>query len=372
MARAILEPWPGRVGSGGPTVQRSNVFWLSVLLGFGVLLWLLSSILLPFVLGMAIAYFVDPLVDRLERRGISRALASSGIIVGFFLVGGLFLLFLVPALVSQVSGLIQRLPDLVAWARDSVIPLVNGLLPRLGLSRVPSLADTSAELMQRVASVLAGFASGLLTQGLAVVNVFVLLAITPLAAFYLLRDWPKVVAEIDGWLPVEHAETIRTQVRKVDGVLAGFARGSATVCLVQGAFYAIALTLVGLDFGLVIGLTAGAISFVPYLGAGFGFFASVGVALYQFWPDWTRVAVVAGVFFAGQGLQDYVLVPRLVGDQVGLHPLWVIFGVLAGGSLFGFVGMLLAVPACAVIGVLVRFAISQYKESPFYLGDDVS
>lgn len=352
------------------TAHRQVLFWLGILLVFAVLLWLLSSILLPFVLGMAIAYFLDPLVGWLEKQGVRRSLASGGIIVGFFGVVGLILLFLLPVLVTQVTGLIQRIPDLFARLRDSILPLANQLLARFGARVAPLAAPSAGEMLQKSASVLGGFLLGVVSGGLALVNVIALLAITPLVAFYMLRDWPKVLEEIDGWLPREHAETIHEQVRKIDAVLAGFARGAATVCLVQGAYYAIALTLVGLDFALVIGLTAGAISFVPYLGTAFGFISSVGVALYQFWPDWVRVVVVGVVFLIGQLLQDYILTPRLVGEQVGLHPLWVMLGVLAGGALFGFVGILLAVPACAVIGVLVRFAISQYRESEFYRGPD--
>lgn len=350
------------------TAQRQTVFWLGLMLGLLVFVWLLGSILLPFVLGMAIAYFLDPLVAWLHQHRVPRALAAAGIMVGFFGLVTTAVIFLAPIVVEQMTSLVQRLPDLFAWARDAVLPYVNSFLTRVGVTRVPTLAQPSAELVQRFATLLSGFAAGLLSQGLAFVNVLALLAVTPLVAFYLLRDWPKVVAEVDGWLPRSHAPTIHAELRKIDQVLAGFARGSATVCLLQAAYYAITLSLLGVDFGLVIGLVAGAISFVPYLGAFFGFASSVGVALYQFWPNWPRVAVVGAVFLLGQILQDYVLVPRLVGDQVGLHPLWVIFGVLAGGTLFGFVGVLLAVPACAVIGVLVRFAVSRYKGSPLYLG----
>jgi predicted PurR-regulated permease PerM len=217
---------------------------------------------------------------------------------------------------------------------------------------------------------LADWAAGLIGRGVALVNVLGLLAVTPLVAFYLLRDWPKVIAEIDGWLPRSHADVVRAQAREADRVLAGFARGAALVCALLAVFYATALSLAGLDFGLLIGLVAGGLSFVPYLGALVGFVASVGMALIQFWPDWTRVALVAGIFVVGNVVSDYVVTPRVVGDRIGLHPLWVLFGFFAGGALFGFVGMLIAVPACAVIGVVARFAIGQYKASSYYLGEE--
>lgn len=351
------------------TVQRRMAFWLALLAGLGASLWLLSSILLPFVLGIAIAYFVDPLVARLERLGLSRAVASGGIVVGWFGIASLALLVLVPVVVEQTTGLVARLPDLIAWAHRGLLPVVNRLIEKLGTPITALPSPPAAEILQRAAGVGGDVLRRVLAEGLAAVNLLSLLALTPLVAFYLLRDWPKVLREIDGWLPRQHAAVIREQLGKIDAVLAAFARGAATVCLIQAAFYAITLTLVGLDFGMIIGLTAGVISFVPYLGAIFGIVSAVSVALYQFWPEWPHVALVAALFLTGQLVQDYVLTPRLIGDQVGLHPLWVIFGVLAGGALFGFVGILLAVPACAVIGVLVRFTIARYKQSPLYISD---
>jgi predicted PurR-regulated permease PerM len=351
------------------TVQRRTTFWLALLAGLGVSLWLLSSILLPFVLGIAIAYFVDPLVARLERLGLSRAVASGGIVVGWFGIAAVALLLLVPVLVEQTTGLVAHLPDLVAWAHRGLLPVVSRLIDRLGTPITALPSPPTADILQRAAGIGSDVLRRVLAEGLAAVNLLSLLSLTPLVAFYLLRDWPRVLGEIDDWLPRQHASVIREQLRKIDAVLAGFARGAATVCLLQAAFYALTLTLVGLDFGMVIGLTAGLISFVPYLGAIFGIVSAVSVALYQFWPDWPHVALVAALFLTGQLLQDYVLTPRLIGDQVGLHPLWVIFGVLAGGALFGFVGILLAVPACAVIGVLIRFTIAHYKLSPLYIGE---
>jgi predicted PurR-regulated permease PerM len=356
-----------RRGVSGAT-QRRALFWVAFLAVFGLLLWLLSPILLPFVLGMAVGYFLDPFVNRLERMGVSRAVAAGALLVVFFAIVTLVIVLVAPIVVEQATALAQRLPDLAGWVRDSVLPTIDRLARRLGL-RTP-LAQPSMEIVQRFAGVLSGFAGGLLSGGLALVNVIALLAITPVVAFYLLRDWPKIIADVDGWLPREYRDTIHEQARRIDAVLAGFARGAALSCLALAAFYAIALSIAGLDFGVLIGIVAGLLSFVPYVGTIVGFTSSVGVALFQFWPDWVWVAVVAAIFVVGQVLQDYVLAPRLIGPQVGLHPLWLIFAVLAGGALFGFLGVLLAVPACAVIGVLVRFAIARYKESPLYRGDE--
>ena len=349
--------------------RRPALFWLGILAGLGMILWLLSSILAPFVLGMAMAYLVDPLVGRLERLGLSRATVSGGIIVAVFGSSALVLALLVPLLVEQVTGLAARLPDLVAWAHQALVPLANGVMRRIGAPSSAAPLAPTAEVLQHTASIAGDLLRRFLARGLALMNLFSLLCLTPLVAFYMLRDWPKLVADVDGWLPRQHAARIRQEVRKIDAVLAGFARGSAIVCAVLAAYYAIALTAAGLEFGLIIGLTAGAVSFVPYLGVVFCLVSSIGVALYQFWPHWGRIALVAGLCLSGQLLQDQVLAPRLIGRQVGLHPLWVMFGVLAGGRLFGFVGVLLAVPVCAVIGVLVRSAMEAYRQSPLYAGD---
>jgi predicted PurR-regulated permease PerM len=350
------------------TVQRQATLWLLLLAGLLLLLWLLSSILLPFVLGMAIGYFLDPVADRLQRLGLSRTVAAAVILVGFFVVTTLLLVLLLPTVLEQVAGLVARLPEYFSALFDLGHSLVQRALAVLDPAEVDQLKAPLAAAVQRAAGLLGTLLNGIFDRSLKIVNVVTLLAVTPLVAFYLLRDWPRVVDTIDGWLPREHAAVVRAQAHEIDRVLAGYVRGVATVCLTLGAFYAVALTVVGLNFGLTIGLLAGAVSFIPYLGTFFGLVASVGVAALQFWPDWVMVAVVFGVFMAGQVLTDYVLTPRLVGDRIGLHPLWVIFGLFAGGALFGFLGILLAMPVCAAIGVLARFAISQYKESELYLG----
>ncbi|HEY8515728.1 MAG TPA: AI-2E family transporter [Candidatus Binatia bacterium] len=352
------------------TVQRQGLVWLLLLGGFLLFLWLLSPILLPFVLGMAIAYFLDPVVDQLQRIGISRGIAAAIIIIGFFFVGTLIFVLLLPTVLEQIAGLITRMPDYFVALFDLGRSLIERALASLDPRDVEQLKAPLAAAVQRAAGLLATLLNGLVDRGVRIVNVITLLSITPLVAYYLLRDWPKVVETVDSWLPLEHAETIRAQARAIDNVLAGYVRGVATVCLTLGAFYAVALTAVGLNFGLTIGLLAGLISFIPYVGTFVGLVTSVGVATLQFWSDWTMILVVFGIFMAGQVLTDYVLTPRLVGDRIGLHPLWVIFALFAGGSLFGFLGILLAMPVAAAIGVLARFAITQYKESNLYLGEE--
>jgi predicted PurR-regulated permease PerM len=355
-------------GAARMTVQRQAKLWLIILAVSLLLLWLLSTILLPFVLGMAIGYFLDPVADRMERWGLSRTVSAAVIIVGFFTIGTVAFILLLPTVIEQVVGLVARMPEYFSALFDLGRSLWERALSVLDPIEVNQLKAPLASAVQRMAELLASLLNGVFDRSLKIVNVLTLLSVTPLVAYYLLRDWPKVVDTVDGWLPIEHAETIRAQARAIDQVLAGYVRGVATVCLSLAAFYAVALTVVGLNFGLTIGLIAGAISFIPYVGTFVGLVTSVGVAALQFWPDQVMIAVVLGIFMAGQVLTDYVLTPRLVGDRIGLHPLWVIFGLFAGGALFGFVGILLAMPVCAAIGVLTRFAIGQYKESELYLG----
>jgi predicted PurR-regulated permease PerM len=351
-------------------VRRDLGFWAVVLAGLLILLWLFSEILLPFVLGMAIAYVVDPLVVWLGRRGLSRGAAAGILIAGSFLAGVGALLLVGPIVFEQAGRFIDRLPELLGALYRVAVPPVERLLARLGGGPRGEVPAVLAEAVHRLESMVAGRAAALFGRSLALVNLVGLLSVTPLVAFYLLRDWPKIIGAIDGWLPRGYAPIIRAQAREADRVLAGFARGAALVCALLGVFYALALTLVGLDFGLLIGLVAGALSFVPFLGTFVGFGSAVGMAIIQFWPEWQRVAVVAALFLGGNFVADYVVTPRLVGDRIGVHPLWILFGVFAGGALFGFVGVLIAVPACALIGVVARFAIAQYEASTYYRGID--
>ncbi|HYC02551.1 MAG TPA: AI-2E family transporter [Azospirillaceae bacterium] len=346
---------------------RQLRFWLIGFLVFAALIWLLHGMLLPFVAGMAIAYLLDPAVDRLERGGAPRWLATTLVLLSFLLVAALGLVLLVPLIQDQVVDLVQRLPGFIAWVKAELIPQLNRLLRRLSPDDMERLRTAAGEYAGTLVSWGVDLAKGLFSGAVSLVDILSVIFITPIVAFYLLRDWDKLVAAVDGWLPRAHAETIREQVREADRTLAGFVRGQAAVCLVLGLFYAVALTIVGLDFGLMVGLLAGFLSFIPFVGSLVGFVASVGIAFFQYDELW-RVGLVAGIFVFGQAVEGNVLTPKLVGDRVGLHPVWVMFALLAAGSLFGFTGVLLAVPVAAVIGVLVRFGLGQYMASSYYTG----
>jgi predicted PurR-regulated permease PerM len=345
------------------------VAWLLVLAVFGFLLFALRGVLLPFVAGMAVAYFLDPVADRLEERGISRTLATALITVAFFVLAISFVIVLVPLLQSQVVGFVGKVPDLVEAMRERAGPLLERLQAHLSSADLEDLRSAAQSYAGQAIRWIGGLIKQILGGGVALLNLLSLLLITPLVTFYLLRDWDRITERIDGLLPRKAAPTIRAQAAEIDRIIAGFVRGQATVCLILGTFYGIGLSVVGLEFGLIIGFATGLISFIPYFGMLVGLVVGFGVALAQF-SDWMPIAMVAGVFLVGQIVEGNFLTPKLVGDRVGLHPVWVIFALLAGGALFGFTGVLLSVPAAAVIGVLVRFAAERYRDSGLYAGDD--
>ena len=353
------------------TLQRQLGFWLISALVFVLLLVLLRDVLLPFVAALALAYLLDPLADRLERMGLGRLTATLVILLLFLTVIALCLILLAPLLGQQLVGLVERLPTLAARLQALVLEQGAPLLERLGGSKLAedaqsSLGNLVGEGTKWAGSVLAS----LWTGGTAVVGVFSLFILTPVIAFYLLVDWDRMCATVDGWLPLDHRDTIRQLLREMDTAIAGFLRGQALVCLLLGVFYAVGLSLLGVNFGALIGIISGVLSFIPFVGSLIGLVLSVGVALVQFWPDWTLPLATLAVFAAGQFLEGNIFQPKFVGDSIGVHPVWLMFALLAFGSLFGFVGLLVAVPLAAVVGVLCRFALKQYLASQIYHGGD--
>ena len=347
--------------------RQQLAFWMAALAVFVVMLWLLSEVLLPFVAGMALAYFLDPSVRRLQQAHMNRTLATL-LVISLFIVGFLLLIILIiPILGAQLTAFIENIPSYVARIQGLVTDPSRAWLRRIVGSGFRD-ADVG-ELVRQGSGYIATFLRSLWSGGQALISIFSLLVVTPVVAFYILNDWERMLATIDNWVPVQHRETVRSLAREIDGAIAGFVRGQTGVCLILGSFYAVALSLTGLSFGLLIGLVSGLISFVPFVGSMTGLVLSVGVAIAQFWPDWTWILTVAGIFFVGQFLEGYVLQPKFVGESVGLHPVWLMFALFAFAYLFGFVGMLLAVPLAAAVGVLARFALRQYLASPLYTGE---
>jgi len=368
----MSEPVPERAAS--PCPERSGVwrnqvaFWLGAFVVVVLLLWLLSDILLPFVAGFAIAYLLTPSTDRLQRAGVNRLFASLLLITLMVLAFVLIILLIVPLLGSQLAALVENIPGYVSklqgLLRDPGWPWLQKLLGS-GLNTDKSMGD----LVTQGVGWLTTFSKSLWSGGRALVSLFSLIVITPVVAFYLIYDWHRMIDTVDGWVPRQHRDTVRQLAREIDGAIAGFIRGQSAVCLILGTFYAVALSLAGLNFGLLIGLISGLITFIPYVGSLTGLVLSLGVAVAQFWPDYYWILVILGIFLVGQFFEGNLLSPKLVGDSVGLHPVWLIFALLAFGYLFGFVGLLVAVPLAATIGVLARFALRRYLESSLYTGD---
>jgi predicted PurR-regulated permease PerM len=350
------------------STERQVALWAFALLVvlFG-LLYVLRDILAPFVAGMAAAYLLDPVCDRLERWGLSRTLATVVVTAAFFLVLLAILLWLAPVVYGQILTLVNRLPEYFQQIGEQFRPLLEQIAGRLEGGDLSGISPNVGEHVGTVLGWVTAALKTVLSGGLALVNLLALLFITPIVAFFLLRDWDDIVGRLDKWLPRPWAGVIREQAALIDETLAGFVRGQALVCLFLGTFYAVVLTIVGLDFGITIGLFTGILSFIPYVGTTFGFVTSIAVAFAQF-SEWLSIFLVAGLFIAGQAIEGNFLTPKLVGDRVGLHPVWVIFALLAGGSLFGFVGVLLAIPVAAVIGVLARFVLGRYLNSRYYRG----
>jgi predicted PurR-regulated permease PerM len=344
---------------------------LALLFGVGVVLavglHLFASILLPFVAAAGIAYVLDPFCCQMVRARVPRGLASLLLVIGMLLVALLFVLLLYPLVMSQIGILVGRVPDYVrgfsAFAAKSIAQLQHHVGPDIIDAKLSDLVSSQAGAML---SFLGSAASHIVGGGFALFNVFSLVVVTPVVAFYILRDWPAVVARLDGWVPRRYQDVVRAQAREVDRILSAWVRGQAMCCMVLAIFYALGLSIIGLDLGLVVGLAAGALSFIPYVGSITGAVTSIGLAFAQF-PTWNGVLLVVGVFALGQVLEGYVIYPRLLGDRVELPAVWVIFALFAGGAAFGFLGIMLAVPVAATAGVLARFWLRRYLHSPLYL-----
>ncbi|TDH38926.1 AI-2E family transporter [Pseudohoeflea suaedae] len=349
-------------------LRRQIFFWLIALAMFAFFLYVFSSILLPFVAGMALGYFLDPVADRLQKLGMSRLAATALILLVFVVMFIASFIIIIPLLVTQAADFASKVPGYFENLQHLVTTSAHDYMPDWLAGQIEGMKNSFSGLIKEGAGFLGSVLQQIWNSGKSIVDVVALLVVTPVVAFYLLLDWDDMVAKIDAWIPRDHVDTVRELARRIDRTVAGFIRGQGTVCMVLGLFYGIALSIAGLNFGLLIGLFAGLISFIPYVGSTIGLVLAFGVALVQFWPDYIMIGVVLGIFFIGQFLEGNILQPRLVGSSVGLHPVWLMFALFAFGALFGFVGMLVAVPAAAALGVLVRFALEKYLDSDLYHG----
>jgi predicted PurR-regulated permease PerM len=358
-------------------VRDQVKYWSLASVGVLGVIWVLGDVMLPFILAMAVAYMLDPVADRLESFGLSRVLATVVITASAAFLFILIALLVVPTLSRQATDLVASVPQFIEDFQ------------KLLTARFPDILDDKSQLHQsllQIGETIQSRGGELLSTAIgsvmSIFNVMMVLFLVPVITFYLLLDWDQMVAEVDELLPRDHAPVLRRLAREIDQTLASFIRGQGTVCLILGVFYAAALMLAGLKFGLVTGAIAGALTFIPYVGALVGGVLSIGLALFQFWggtevidgqtvteaTDWVRIGLVVGIFALGQFFEGNILTPKLVGSSIGLHPVWLIFSLTAFGTLFGFVGMLIAVPVAAAIGVVARFAIEQYQDSRLYTG----
>ncbi|MCF2871952.1 AI-2E family transporter [Octadecabacter sp. G9-8] len=364
--------------------QKQFQYWGIATAVFVFLLWALGNVLTPFILGGAVAYCLDPVADRLEKWGLSRIMSTVLITLSGVFIFILMFLLVVPTLIGQLGDLISQIGQIFqdlpsTW--ESLKGWLQGRFPALDLEG-SFLKEQLTSMGQAIQARGGDLVSALLSSAQGVVNVVVLVVIVPVVTFYMLMDWDRMVAQIDDLLPRDHQETVRSLGRQIDNTLASFIRGQGTVCLILGTYYGVALMLAGLNFGLIVGLIAGLISFIPYVGALVGGVLAIGLALFQWWGsdvmvdgetvsqgiNWLRIGIVAAIFAFGQFFEGNILTPNLVGNSVGLHPVWLIFALSVFGSLFGFVGMLVAVPVAAIIGVVARFLISEYKSGQLYKG----
>jgi predicted PurR-regulated permease PerM len=360
---------PRRRAAQASMFERQVRFWLVALALLIAALWLLSEILLPFVVGLAIAYLLTPLADRLERAGVNR-LAASLLLITFVVLAFVWVILLIAPLVGgqlgsfidNVPGYVTRLQSLIGDPNRPWLQKIVG--EGFNFNNEKAISDLVTQGVGWVTTFLRSLWSG----GRALVSLFSLMVVAPVVSFYLIYDWHRMIRRVDGWIPLKNRATVRQLAREIDAAISGFVRGQTAVCLILGSFYAVALTVAGLNFGMLIGLVSGLITFIPYVGSMTGLVLSLAVAVAQFWPEWTSILTVLAIFLAGQFIEGNVLSPKLVGESVGIHPIWLIFALLAFGYLFGFVGLLVAVPLAATIGVLARFALKQYLASPLYTG----
>lgn len=349
--------------------ERHALFWTATALLFAYIVQLIAPALVPFVIGLVLAYFLNPVVDAMSRAGIPRWISAILLLAAMTCIITLALVFVLPVLAQQAAGLVEAAPREVGRLRGA---LETAAREHLGVRYPQAEAAVRSALesfTSSAPSLVGTFVQGLWNQGTAAVNFFTVVLITPVVFFYVVKDWPKMLAKIDAWLPRQGADQIRALAIEIDSRISAFIRGQGVVCILLALFYAVALSLAGLDYGMLVGILTGLASFIPIFGWSLGALAAMIIAFIQHWPDLTPILIIAGIMLAGQALESGILSPYIIGSEIGLHPVWLIFALLTFSYLFGFLGLLVAVPVSAAIGVLVRFALRAYLESSMYQGE---
>ncbi|MGJ0393729.1 MAG: AI-2E family transporter [Methylocystis sp.] len=361
----------------GLTLERQLGLWAATLLVLTGVLYVLSPVLAPFVAGSALGYLLDPIADRLQRWGCSRLGAALLLLSIFVALVVTALVVLLPIFAHQLTGLLAALPGYLQtlhglatdWSGRFSNEYLKEFLEKYGLADASANLDVQKyfnDLASQGASYAGDFLKSLLWRGYALINVISLVVITPVVAFYMLLDWDNMVAVIDDLVPPRHRDDVRMLARDIDRALAGFVRGQSLVCLFLGLWYALGLSAIGLNFGFLIGVMAGFLSFIPYVGTLTALIFSIIIGIVQAWPQINLPLEALVIVSLGLILDGYVLSPRLVGASVGLHPVWIMFALLAFGALFGFTGLIVAVPAAAALGALMRFLARRYRASALY------
>lgn len=345
--------------------NRNLLIWLVLFGVFAAAVYELRSVLMPFVAGIIIGYLLDPWTSKFEKWGLNRTVATilTLLLVVLIIVPAFFAL--ISIIDSQLGHFLDVLPQYLASFSKKAEPIIVSLQERFPALEADRLREALRGNMSNGLKMFGSLLRRLISGGFALVNILSLILITPVVAFYMLRDWDTFVGKVDGLLPKPYKKSIETQAKEIDKILSSFIRGQLSVCILLGTFYAVGLYVVGLDLGVLVGFVSGIISFIPYVGTIFGFVVSMAIAFAQF-DTWMPIAQVLAVFMAGQFIEGNFLTPKLVGDSVGLHPVWIMFALLAGGSLLGFLGLMIAVPVAAIIGVLMKQVVSNYKESSLY------
>jgi len=341
-------------------------FWLVTLAAFVAVLWLFRPVLFPFLAGLTIAYFLEPAVSALQKHKIRRWFGALIALSGFLFVVVLIVLLLWPMISTQGQVLAYALPEYIAVLREKYLPWVQSWLSRFSPEDVEKIRAAATQSTGDAFGFLGKALQRIVDGSFVLIDVLALSILTPVTAYYVLRDWDKLTRTVDHLIPRRHYDVIRGQLAEINRTLSGFLRGQAIVCVALGAYYSLGLLANGLQYGPTVGIIAGILTIIPYVGTLFGWVTSVLLACVQFEGDWVRIGLVFSVFLIGQFLEGYLLTPRLVGKRVGLHPIWILFALIAGIRLMGFTGALIAVPTAAVIGVLTRFGIKQYKSSALY------
>ena len=352
------------------TLRNQVLIWIGFLVFVILCLWLFRAILLPFVVGAAIAYLLNPLVNQLQRWRFGRGWATAVVLLCVITIIVSLFYMLVPLVGQQIVGLIQRLPGYAADLQGLARRWAPELNEWLGPERAAQVEASVTDILGQMVGVVAGIPAELVSISLTGISMIGFIVFTPVVAFYLLLDWEGMVQGLENLLPRDHKGEIDTILNDIESAMAGVIRGQGSVLLIDAAYYAAALSLVGLNFGLTIGLIGGLLSFIPFVGFAVGFSLSMGIAIVQFWPNWPMILVVFLIYMIGQFLEGNVLYPKLVGSSININPVWLMFALLAFGALFGFVGLLLAVPLAAIGAVLIRYGVRKYKESSLYRGQN--